>query len=191
MNVPRIQRMRRLDSAATLLQQARRAGELQTRRTSMLEIRIGRDSVSIRDQMPLKVNALTITDGASLGEFVAYLNHHVYFWPGDDDGPVCASGRNHFLRYESENPAIIRIETRQLLDTNKGNPPLFSHCNSGSARYHGGKRAPRNRKMFVGADDFGRRPSQVIEVTFRDGIILPAAGVHLRRLAAKRWQAMV
>jgi hypothetical protein len=87
-NLPAIKRAGSIRCAAALLVDGGRRDLLQTRRRGQTELQVGPDLVAIRDQDPLVPGALDMTDGATLGEYVAYLNSLVYLWPGDEQRPM-------------------------------------------------------------------------------------------------------
>jgi hypothetical protein len=84
-------------------------------------------------------------------------------------------GSNHFERYTDENPAVLRIEFRALLDANPGLTPRLARVNSGAPRCHPtagkGRRGP---DTFTPINDFQGSPGDVREVVFEQAVRLPA-----------------
>jgi hypothetical protein len=96
----------------------------------------------------------------------------VFFWPGWSRGPV-SSGMNHFERYRSERPVVLRVATGELFEANRRGEPLFCKYNSGAPRCSMGNGSPRGPTVFLNAAQFDASPSSVVEVTFRSAVILP------------------
>jgi hypothetical protein len=66
------------------------------------------------DQVPLFENKMKLEAGYTFQAFVKLLNQHVFFWPGTDAGPEKA-GMNHFERYRSTEPVILRVRSGRVL----------------------------------------------------------------------------
>jgi hypothetical protein len=114
-----------------------------------------------------------LAEGWDFGDFVEYLNGHVFFWPGTHERAI-GPGRRLLEHYASEGPAILRISTQQLFNVNAAVTPLYCAFNPGAPRYHDGRRVPRGPSLLSPADLFPRRASGVVELGFRSGITLPA-----------------
>lgn len=171
-NLDRIRADSKLLSAATLLLSAHRGDLLSERRREHVAIMTRGARVHIRDQRPLHSGAIEFQSGWDLARLVAELNQHVFFWPGSLRGPV-ESGRNHFSRYQSEGPVILRAPTWSLLGANARRVPLFACVNSGAPRCSRGRRSPRGESTFCDALTFSRTASSVVEVVFRDSVAVP------------------
>lgn len=171
-NLCRIQRMRRLDSAAETFAAAGRPELLRCRRTKSCLVRVGDEDVHVRDQEPLYRGHMELDRGWSFECFVQKLNELVFFWPGTEDGPI-DYGCRHFKRYQGENVAMIRVKTKSLFDANKNAAPRFSRYNSGSPRYANRKPSPRGEQTFMTADVFPHAPSLVKETVYPGFVILP------------------
>ena len=130
-----------------------------------------RGSVLIRDQAPLYEGNVAFEPSWQMSELLRLLNSRVFFWPGNERGPI-ASGLNHFKRYAVEGPVIIRCPTASLLDANESLPELCRY-NSGAPRCSGGKKSPRGASTFQTLGDFDGTASKVIEVTFVSSAVLP------------------
>lgn len=172
--------------ASRLLKMSGCAPEKGPRRTRHEEIPIKKWKVRLRDQIPLAQGHIEWEAGWNLDRFVHHLNDHVFFWPGNETEPI-NMGRNHFDRYASENPALIRVDSRALLLRAGNYQPLFSICNSGAPRSSGGKKQPRGSKTFLSASEISCRPSQVKEVAFRHPVALPM-GFSYRLLGVGSWK---
>jgi len=165
-----------LFSAANLMNQARDLQYLHIKRSEALRLRIEGKSVSVRDQRPLHKGNIEFESGWTIHRFIHELNERVFFWPGTHKG-LNDYGLRHFKRYESEHPIILRVPTKDLIATNAGSGPQFCKFNSGSPRCSQGKRSPRGSQTFLVSEDAGFKPSEVVEVTFRDQIALPRTTV--------------
>lgn len=149
------------------------AGQVTTeRRETAIEVCSHGDMVLLRDQKPLAVGAIDLEAGWSLERFVAHLNAHVFFWPGTANKPI-QEGQNHFARYRFENPAILRVATQWLIDTNV--ELRFSRYNSGAPRCSHGRRSPRGAKTFVSEHEVDGSVSDVCEVVVVERCKLPAS----------------
>lgn len=171
-NLIHIQEANTLFCAADLMTCAGRRDLLRVRRQRHERLVAGVSVVSIRDQRPLYEGNTELSKGFSFEDFVELLNGKVFFWPGDDKGPI-DYGDRHFRHYEKEAPIMLRCPFRSLLSENTRSEPLFSRYNSGSPRCSNGKRSPRGPNMFLKARDFERRPSDVVEVVFEHRVFLP------------------
>ena len=67
------------------------------------------------------------------GDFIEFLNEHVFFWPGVKLGPI-RYGARLLDHYEEQSPAVIRVCTATLLAENRLLTPLFCAFNSGAPR---------------------------------------------------------
>lgn len=171
-NAERVLRTRRIESAAALLRAANRVDLISVRRREHVQVRVGDETIAIRDQAPLHEGNLALERGWTLPHFVALLNSRVFFWPGTLAGPI-AYGVRHYARYAGERPTILRVATGDLFAVNSAVPPEFCRYNSGSPRCSNGSKSPRNSKTFVRGMDADFRCAQVVEVTFSGGVHLP------------------
>jgi hypothetical protein len=175
-NVSRLRQTGIIQPAATLLRGPGRETEIRQRRKGPLHVIVDGDTVVIRDQRPLIFANIALWEGWASEDFTAFLNEHVYFWPGDSDGPVKSGLRlqNHYVK---EQPAFLRIPTRDLFDANCHQPPLFCPFISGAPRKQAGKAVPRGPDLFQPADSFPRTAGQVVELVFRGTVQLPSTTV--------------
>ena len=171
-NLPRIQALRQLESAASLAERAHEAALIEERRVSHVPIIVDGERVMLRDQSPLHARNMRLEDGWTLERFIAHLNQRVFFWPGRDTGPN-DYGWRHFGRYEVESPVVVRVPFADLVSANEQVAPLFAKYNSGSPRWSGGEPPMRGSRTFVPADTAPFSASDVVEVTFRDTVTLP------------------
>ncbi len=173
-NLSRIRRLRKLESATQLAKQAGRTEVLSERRRLHERLIIDGEPVTLRDQAPLHKGNMKLEASWTFDEFLRYLNGRVFFWPGTSSGPVI-SGRRHFARYNAESPVILRLSFADLLVANPGTTPEFCRFNSGSPRWHSGNPAPRGPSTFVNATAATFRASQVVEITVPGEVQLPTA----------------
>jgi hypothetical protein len=181
--------MRSLDPAAILMERAGRAELLQTRRKAHERVTIDGRVIVLRDQKPLYEGNARLSRGFTFGDLVETLNRRVFFWPGNRSGPI-SSGVRHYNHYKHEHPIILRVEFESLIRENSSSNPYFCRYNSGSPRCSYGKKSPRGTTTFVPAADFSGTPSQVVEVTFENEIVLPSSTEFARRLGGP-WHSLV
>ncbi|UUO07895.1 hypothetical protein M4951_06160 [Blastopirellula sp. J2-11] len=172
-NLNHIRATRAMLSAAVLLQQAGDNAYLRAKRQSSIQVKIGQRVISIRDQQPLHAGNITFQGGYGFADVIEMLNKRVFFWPGTSHGPI-SYGERHFLRYENDQPVILRVATADLFQTNSDVSPLYCRYNSGSPRCTGGKGSPRGPVTFALAEDADFTASNVVEVTFLNQVTLPA-----------------
>jgi hypothetical protein len=187
-NIRRIKAAASLESTAGLLALAGRQDLLSRRRIGHCRIAVGDQLTMLRDQDPLHAGAIGFEPGWDLGRFVAHINQYVFSWPGSATGPVEA-GRNHFERYASEEPIILRVGFYQLLMANRDAVPLFCRFNSGAPRVVGGRPSPRGASTYQRAEDFLGTPSGVIEVVFKGRVMLPSS-TQIGSLNGGTWETL-
>jgi len=183
-NLANIAKQKQIFSATKLLISSGRRDLLALKRKESEQVKIGGNTLMIRDQSPLHEGNMTLPKDYSFSDFIKYLNGHVFFWPGDEDSPI-PYGQRHFERYKHQKPAIIRIEISALLAINT--EPYFSKCNSGSPRCSKGKGVPRGPNTFVTCDSAPYTAGQVKELVFKDHINLGAVWEY-QVLGQKRWK---
>lgn len=183
-NIPWITADRRLDSAFALLERSGRADQARVRRKSHLVVHAPGREVVLRDQAPLHRGNLRLPEGFTFEDFVAVLNARVFFWPGNEAGPI-DYGVRHFERYSHEDCAVIVVRTKELFDANLGTVPQFCRYNSGSPRCNGGHPVPRGPNTFVPADLCSWRPGEIKEVTFSPAVLLDGCGLKI--VSPARW----
>jgi uncharacterized protein DUF7002 len=171
-NLDRIRETNSLVPAATLFQEAGRTELMRTRRWTHEPVAVGDRVVLVRDQAPLHRGHLELPEGYTFEHFVESLNRRIFFWPGTEAGPI-SYGVRHFQRYQAERPVVLKIDFQSLMDSNPGTHPRYCRYNSGSPRCSNGKKSPRGPDTFQLADEFGGTPSEVVEVTFEEQLVLP------------------
>ncbi len=171
-NLRRLKRTGRMDCAAELILRSDRPELLRERRVEHVPLLIDGETVWLRDQLPLKAGCIAFEEGWDQAKLVEHINRRVFFWPGRADG-FSGYGLRHLGRYFDEGPALLRIPLDKLLEVNEGNVPRFCAFNSGSPRVVGGKKSPRGSKTFVKAEEFPKKCTEVVEVTFEGGVNLP------------------
>lgn len=171
-NLQRIRETSHLESAFSLIAKSGRPEILREHRLAETELRIGADTVLLRDQSPLLAANVDLAIGWSFADLIEFLNRRVFFWPGDGTGPI-KPGRNHFERYRREAPVILRCLFNSVRHLNRTNAPLFCRFNSGAPRQNNGQPIPRGPDSFVAAGRFPGNPSAAVEVTFLDHVQLP------------------
>src|SRR6266516_1370660 len=164
-NLARLRRTRCLETASALLRQGGRHDLLRTRRLGPVAVTLDADLIVLKDQRPLILANLALTTGWTFADLVEYLNHHVYFWPGNAISPV-GSGRRLLRRYAPESPIVLRIPILALIAANPHVPPLFDRCNSGAPRMQRGRPVKRGPDLFGSAEHSRFRSREVVEVVF-------------------------
>jgi hypothetical protein len=170
-NADRILREREIVCASTLMSRADDRTALRSRRPDAIPLlRAGETTAVLRDQKPLHRGNIALQGGWTFEDFVESLNARVFFWPGDEKGPI-KHGLRHFSRYAHEDAVVLRIPTMALFEANPA--PKFCRYNSGSPRCSGGRHSPRGPGTFVAADAVDFRRGEVVEVTFESRVVLP------------------
>jgi len=171
-NLPALRDCRRIRPAAELLKLAKQLDLLRERRETHVPLRIDGQTILLKDQRPLIEKNADLDGGWDFGDFIEYINGHVFFWPGPQER-VIGPGRRLLAHYESEGPAILRVPTQQLFEINATVTPLYCAFNSGAPRQQHGHRVRRGPDLFAPAELFQRRASEVVELGFRDTVTLP------------------
>jgi hypothetical protein len=171
-NLTPLRQTRRLFPAAILLRRSGRIELMRTPRRRAEPVVVDGRQVMLRDQGPLHKGNMQLSRGHTFEGFVEGLNDRVFFWPGDQRGPI-SYGIRHFEAYRDEQPSILRVRMEDLLNANLDGVPLFCRYNSGSPRCSYGKKSPRGPNTFVVAANFAESPGRVVEVTFLAPVVLP------------------
>lgn len=189
-NVARIRAAGKIESAAELMHVAGDLTYLRQKRHGHIRLEVDGAVVVIRDQSPLYEGNIDLQGGWSFEDVIESLNERVFFWPGGLTGPN-DYGERHFERYRDEDPAIVRVNTALVVGSSENAEPEFCKYNSGSPRCSGGNRSPRGPETFVNAAQATFLASQVVEVTFPQGVLLPPGSVEYCRLSSwGDWQAV-
>lgn len=171
-NLPRIARMRILESASVLAALTGRVDLLEQRRRDHVIATLAGETIVLRDQSRLHRNHMRLDAGWTVERLVRHINDRVFFWPGTEAAPI-SYGVRHYGRYSREKPAIIRVSLRALVAANPGVNLLVSRYNSGSPRCSGGKPSPRGATTFVVLTDATFKAADVVEVTIPNSVALP------------------
>lgn len=188
-NIARIQRTARLTSAARILQAAGERGVISSRRPTSIDVPVDGERVWIRDQRPLHAGNVRLEGGWTFGTLVSELNEKVFFWPGGPSGPI-SYGHRHFARYESEHPALLRLNTARMIATNPAATPLFSRYNSGSPRWSNGIASPRGPRTFLSCTEATFSPAAVVECVIPHEVMLPECA-EIAPTYAGPWQRLL
>lgn len=181
-NLPRIRRMRQLDSAALTNELGGVPHRTSLKRVGLTAVPVGGEVVVLRDNDVLHEGNVELPRDWAFGDLCAYLNQHVFFWPGREAGPI-AYGQRHAERYAAEDLSFLRVPTHELFAANAGGGPLFAHCNSGAPRNNPVSGKPkRGPDTFRPAAFFGASPGKVVEVVFRTSARLPPSAEAASRL---------
>ena len=160
-----------LRSASQILIAGGRTAEVGQKRAVGWHVDTGEGRIHLRDQAPLHAGNIDFGEGWSFSDVVELLNQHVYFWPGDDEGPI-PYGQRHFERYRNEAPAILRVRTSDLIDV-AGDRLRLCAYNSGAPRCSGGRKSPRGGDTFDRPSSFSRPASGVVEIVVEGQVTLP------------------
>lgn len=171
-NLDAIKRERLIHCASSLMRRASDTAFLREKRKTSITLRIGAETIHIRDQQPLHNGNIQFEGGWSFADLIQSLNERIFFWPGSWSGPI-SYGQRHFERYLGEKPAIIRVRTEELMSLNSGLTPLYCRYNSGSPRCSGGVGSPRGPNTFVDSSKADFTAGKVVELTFPDSVRLP------------------
>jgi hypothetical protein len=145
---------------------------LRQRRETPTPIQVDGEPVILQDQLPLVFANAQLSTEWNEGDFVEFLNEHVFFWPGKADGPI-KYGNRLLDHYEDQGPVVLRVRTGELLSANLGATPLFCPFNSGATSMQRGRRVPRGPDLFTSARSFPRTPGKAVELVFRGEVTLP------------------
>lgn len=143
---------------------------LHSKRDRHVELKIGQQKFMIRDQQPVSMKVLdrSLTKKMNAGQFLALLNKRVFWWPNLN------RLRRHYVRYQGENPIILRVDTIEMLSLNEN--VELCHLNSGATRCHpayGGNAPTRGIESFADPKVYERPISSIAEVTFVESCKLP------------------
>jgi cupin 2 domain-containing protein len=173
-SLARIRRNMRLDSAAKMINDARRDDLLQERRTGLQRLVIEEDEIILTDQRPLHAANVSFEGGWSLGNLVEAINRRVFFWRGDKKG-LLERDRNHFETYQNDGVhlAFLRMPFGDMVNANRNNHPEFCQYNSGGPRSSNGEKSPRGPNTFVRAPQADFSIGDIREVVFNESVNLP------------------
>jgi hypothetical protein len=158
--------------AATLFQLSDRRDLLNCRRTRDVGLRLQDQEVLVRNQIPLDPDSIDLDLTETLGGYVAFLNAHVFFWPGTALGPT-QDGMRMFRRTSGLNSAMIRVASRSLLEANDGARVRLSTCNTGASWIVNEVKSQRGPSVFQLVERFAEPPSKIEEISFLGSVHLP------------------
>ena len=121
----------------------------------------------LRDQSPL-TERLVFSDGATLAQFVRYLNGHVFFWPDRFRGKKCHDSFR--AKYRRPKNVGLRFGFADLREANPKAEFLYSPYNSGSMPRNP-KESPRSLCLFQPLQSRGSE--RLVEIVVRGKIRLP------------------
>lgn len=181
----RIRRLKRLDSAANLMEAGNKLEWLRMRRDDKLTFEVDGDLITLTDQRPLIEKNIEFQEGWTLADLVEALNRRVFCWRGPLEGLLSAN-RGHFLKYDNPSNQMIFLrmsfEETNLLNSNRGCE--LCKFNSGAARQNQGMRIPRGPKTFAQPSDADFRIGQVLEVVYGGHVDLPSS----TEICVSSWQ---
>lgn len=175
-NLELITRTGALHPAIELMRLAERSDLRRWKRSQPALLSVEGTSVVLSDQLPLREERTTLYRGWSFADYIEYLNEHVFFWPGNADGPSKTGVLSDDSRHEGAT-AILRVGTAELMAANPSVPPLFCAIHVRAARSPESRRVSRGPRLFMPAEDFARREIEVVEVAFRASLLLPESTV--------------
>ena len=169
-NVPRLRKLGIIQPASEILRLAKQEDLIRKKRNNELTIAVDTGLVTLNDQVPLNFTNVQLNPGWREEDVVAYVNEHVFFWPGDNDGPK-RMGARFGDHYSDKQRVALRVATEQLFRLNE--QPLFCPYNFGAPRKQHGAAVLRGRDLFQSASRFTRTEGKVVELAFRSTVHLP------------------
>jgi hypothetical protein len=124
-----------------------------------------------KNQAPLHAGNIELLGGWAFLDLLTRLSELVFFWPGNEQGPIKYGQRHLGSSFWQDSPAMLRLPTRDLLELNR--EPLFCRFNSGSPRWSRGKPSPRGPQTFLPCHKFNKAAGDVIELVFPEVAYLP------------------
>lgn len=148
------------------------AAFLRTPRAKPAALRIGplaEDLFELNDQLPmLHESSFAQLDGTR-DDFIELLNGFVFYWPGNQDGPITKGDHGQSFRARYERFAELRIPIADVwMDRSL---PQFCRYNSGAPQAR--DRIIRGPSIFVDASDTELATRKVVEAVFLKRVALP------------------
>lgn len=173
-SLDRIRRLRRLESAASLMEAGGQDEWLRKRRDSMLRFLIGDDQIVLTDQLPINEKNISLQEEWILDDLIEALNRRVFFWRGSEKG-LLRSNQGHFGKYEDAGHELVflRLSFIEVCRINAERGPELCKHNSGAARQYDGNPIPRGPKTFVRPGEAEFKKGEVQEVVYRGFVNLP------------------
>jgi len=174
-NLARIKRLRRLDSAATLMCAGGETHWLRTRRERMVRFTVDGDPVVLTDQKAINEKNIKFIRGWVLGDLIEAINRRVFFWRGRDG--LLAANQGHFRKYTNAGHQMVFLRCRfdAMNAANADRGPELCKYNSGAARQYKGRRIPRGPDTFSSPANAEFSIGDVQEVVFRKCVSLPVS----------------
>lgn len=160
---------------------------VRSRREEAVTVRLEGQELVINDQRPLILKNAKLSPVWSSGDFIEFLNQHVFFWPGGKGKPG-GYGERYWSHYEKEGSAVLRMATGSLFAANKEREPLFCAYNSGALRMQWGKPVARGPDLFQPAGSFPFTAGRARELVFLGRVFLPPSTEV--RLHDSSWRPM-
>ena len=160
-NLCNIRQCGQLFSAAELLKQHGKKC-LREKRNTCCELSPG---IVLNDQKPLQAGHVELSGFNEWGDFVEFLNRHVFFWTNN-------KSKNGFEK-KYNNYILLTCDLPDLKETTSPKNILFSQYNSGAPRTSKGKKSPRSPDMFKCFQG-----TRAVEIVFKDSVYLPKTTLY-------------
>lgn len=187
-NIGFIRQRRRIYPATILREMGNSGNEIgnQEPRQEAQQLDIDGSDVFLNDQLPIFKRRLKLEHGVELSDYVKFLNGLVFFWPGNALGePQTKNQTGERFAQKYKSMARLRVPFGDLVELNKGNPPLFSPYNSGGTLPN--DPILRGPSIFEGHLD---SVSRIVEIVFRHEVELPDT-TEWRPAEATEWRNLI
>ncbi len=180
-NIERIIKRREMLSAEVIVRRAHAYAPsqvsdpdafLRTPRVEPVPLRIGsleEDVFVLNDQWPMVHKSSFAEWDGSREDFVSLLNCFVFYWPGNQNGPITKGDHGQSFRRRYEYFAELRIPIDDVWTD--GFHPKFCRYNSGAPQKR--DRVKRGPSIFVEASDDEVFTRKVVETVFLTQVALP------------------
>ncbi len=159
---------------------------LKDKRFELVEMSLGGIDYVLRDQAPLYSGNISFETGWGFDRFIEELNQYIFFWPGNEENPI-RYGQNHFMRYLTEDPVVLKVSTKLVFAKNTS--VSFCKYNSGAPRCNAGQGSPRGSDTFMPSGSATFKRSDVKEVVFHSEIKLPDEIIY-KKLSESEWKVL-
>jgi len=173
-SLARIRRLRRLESADTLMTAGGQLDWLRRRRDSPLRFMVDEDKIELTDQIPINEKNIAFQSGWTLPDLIEALNRRVFFWRSHEAG-LLRSNKGNSGKYGNDGRRLVflRCDFSDAVTANAARGPELCRYNSGAARKNKGQPIPRGPNTFVRPEDADFPKGDVQEVVFREFVELP------------------
>jgi hypothetical protein len=157
-------------------------------RDRSIVLRIGpleEDVFVLNDQLPMVHRSSFAELDGTHGDFVALLNRFIFYWPGNQDGPITKGDHGQSFRRRYKHFAELRIPIDDVWTD--GFHPKFCRYNSGAPQKR--DRVKRGPSIFVDASDDKVVTRKVVETIFLKQVALPRS-TQWRADALSDWQTI-